>query len=100
MFCHILDNCWIAIIYISLESSSGAEYRYVKIFQQHFVVIKSQDDEKYALLSQGFCVLLIFTDEGLSFANCECIITSMLSCVKSEIQVKERDLFHCFGRKQ
>ena len=28
-------------------------YKYVKIFPQHFVVVKSEEDEKYTLLSQG-----------------------------------------------
>ena len=41
------------MIYMLLESSSWAEYECVKIFQQHFVVIKSHEGEKYALLSQG-----------------------------------------------
>ena len=51
---HIWDNCWIVIIYISLESSSWTEYKYAEIFQQFFVVIKSrEEDEKCALLSQG-----------------------------------------------
>ena len=89
---HVWDNCWIVIVYIWLESSSWAEYKYVKIVQQHFVVVKSQEDEKYALLSQGITVVLIFTDEGLIFANCECITIAMSIWLKSELQTKERDL--------
>ena len=68
------------------------------MFQQHFVVVESQEDKEYALLSQMNCVLQIFTDECLIFANCECITISILICLKSELQVKERDLFDCFGR--
>ena len=71
----------------------------MKIFRQHLVVVKSQGDEKYALLSQGTCVLQIFTDEGLIFASCECVTISMLICLKMELQAKERDLFDCFGIK-
>ena len=36
--------------------------------------------------------LHIFTDEGIIIANCECITISMLSCLNSKLQVKERDL--------
>ena len=36
-------------INISMKSSSRADYKYVEIFQQCFVVVGSQDDEKYAL---------------------------------------------------
>ena len=61
-----------------LESSSWAEYEYVKIFQKHFGVAKSQEDEKYAVLSQVICVLQIFTDQGFIFANSECMTISML----------------------
>ena len=57
------------------------------------------EDEKYAPLSQGNCFLQTFTEEGLIFANCDCIAISMLSCLKSKLQVKERDLFDCFGKK-
>ena len=39
----------------------------------------------------------IFTNEGLIFATCQCITISMLLCLKSELQVNERDLFDCFG---
>ena len=63
-------------------------------------MIKSQDDKKYAVLSQETYVVQIFTDEGLIFANCECITISMLLCLKSELHVKERDLFDSFGTKQ
>ena len=31
------------------------------------------------------------------FTNCECITISMLLCLKSELQVKERDLVDCLG---
>ena len=95
-----LLDCHYIYIYISLESSFGAECEYVKIFQQHFaLVVKSQEDEKYTFLSQGACVLLIFTVEGFIFTNCECITISTSLSLKTEIQVKKRDLFDCFGRK-
>ena len=60
-----------------------------KILQQYFVAIKSQEDETYLLLSQGTCVLQNLIDQGLIHANCECIIISMLLCLKSELQVEE-----------
>ena len=56
-------------IYISLKSSSLAEYEYVKIFRQHFVVLKSQQDEKYALLSQETCILQNFTANDIEVGN-------------------------------
>ena len=62
---HTWDNCWIVIIYISLESSSWAEYKYVEIFQQYFVLVKSQEDEKYVLLSQGTGYLKKFTADNI-----------------------------------
>ena len=65
-----------------------------------FLVTKFQEDEKYALLSQGTCFLKVFTDESFIFANCECITISMLLCLKNELQVKERNLSDCFERKQ
>ena len=37
---------------------------------------------------------------GLIFASCKCITISMLLCLKNELQVEERDLFDCFGRKR
>ena len=42
-----------------MESTSLAEYKYVEIFQECFIVVKSQ----------GYCVLQfsIFTDEGAYF---------------------------------
>ena len=54
---------------------------------------KSQEDENYALLSKATFVLKNFTDEGLIFASCDCILISM----KSELQVKEKDLLTVMG---
>ena len=62
-----------------MESSSWAEYKYVEIFQLGFVVVESQEDEKYALLSQGSCILQFsHADAGLIFGNCGAITITML----------------------
>ena len=42
----------------------------------------------------------ILTDEGLIFPSCECTTISMLLCLNSKLQVKEKDIFDCFERKQ
>ena len=73
---------------------------YVKIFQQHFFLVKPQKAEKYALLSYGTCVVQNVTDESLTFCSCECTTIFMLLHLKTELQVKEGGVFDCFGRKQ
>ena len=64
-----------------------------------YVVVDSQENEKYALLSQRTCVFQNILDEGRIFASCECIAIFML-CLKTELQVKQNRPFDCFGRKQ
>ena len=97
---HVLGSCWVVIIYTCINVGKlfpSRMYRYVEIFQQHFVVAKFQKVEKYALLSLATCVLQISTDEGLILANCECITISMLICLKSELRVKKGTFFIVLG---
>ena len=64
------------------------------MFQQHFVAIKSQEDENM----QGISVLQVFIDEGRIFANGKCMIIFMSTFLRVNIlQVKGRDLFDWFG---
>ena len=68
-----------------------------KYFNKRLLSLNPKRMKIYALLSLETCVLKTSTDEGLIFASCECIAISRLLCLKSELQVEERDLFDCFG---
>ena len=72
----------------------------LKYFINTLLLLNSERMKNMHLCPKGPVFLKFSQMKVLFFANCEFTTISMLICLKSELRVKERDLFDCSGRKQ
>ena len=71
----------------------------LKYFNNTFLSLNPKKMKNIYFCPKGPAFSKFSQIEDFIFVDCECINISKSICLKNELQVKESDLFHCFGKK-